>query len=43
MNPFSNTGISILYTELHEILPNPVYQKLEKQNTNYMLQFSFNN
>ena len=26
MNQFSNTGISVLYTELHEILTNPVYE-----------------
>lgn len=25
-NRFSNNGISVLFTELHEILPNPVYE-----------------
>jgi len=25
-NRFSNNGISVFFTELHEILPNPVYE-----------------
>lgn len=28
MNQFSNNGISVLFTELHEILPNSVYEIL---------------
>ena len=43
MNRFSNNGISILFTESHEILPNSVYEiPIMKRGINRILYSNWN-